>query len=53
MQIRKNYEQYFQNRYNNVAYPQKKLYLCTVKKIIPYISVVTAMLIWAGAGIAV
>ena len=29
------------------------MYLCTVKKIIPYISVVTAMLIWAGAGIAV
>lgn len=29
------------------------LYLCTVKKIIPYISVVMAMLIWAGSGIAV
>ena len=29
------------------------MYLCTVKKLIPYISIITAMLIWAGAGIAV
>lgn len=29
------------------------MYLCRVKKIIPYISVITAMLIWAGSGIAV
>ena len=32
---------------------KKKQYFCRMKKIIPYLSVVTAMLIWAGAGIAV
>ena len=32
---------------------KKKHYFCNMKKIIPYLSVVTAMLIWAGAGIAV
>lgn len=34
-------------------YVKKKHYFCDMKKIIPYLSVVTAMLIWAGAGIAV
>ena len=34
-------------------YVKKKHYFCNMKKIIPYLSVVTAMLIWAGAGIAV
>ena len=34
-------------------YVKKKQYFCNMKKIIPYLSVVTAMLIWAGAGIAV
>ena len=35
------------------VYMEKKHYFCNMKKIIPYLSVVTAMLIWAGAGIAV
>jgi len=35
------------------VYVKKKHYFCDMKKIIPYLSVVTAMLIWAGAGIAV
>ena len=35
------------------VYVKKKHYFCNMKKIIPYLSVVTAMLIWAGAGIAV
>ena len=35
------------------VYVRKKQYFCNMKKIIPYLSVVTAMLIWAGAGIAV
>ena len=35
------------------VYMEKKHYFCNMKKIIPYLSVVTAMLIWAGAGLAV
>ena len=35
------------------VYMEKKHYFCNMKKIIPYLSVVAAMLIWAGAGIAV
>ena len=35
------------------VYVEKKHYFCNMKKIIPYLSVVAAMLIWAGAGIAV
>ena len=34
-------------------YVKKKHYFCNMKKIVPYLSVVAAMLIWAGAGIAV
>lgn len=35
------------------VYVRKKQYFCNMKKIIPYLSIITAMLIWAGAGIAV
>ena len=35
------------------VYVRKKQYFCGMKKIVPYLAVVTAMLIWAGAGIAV
>ena len=35
------------------VYVKKKHYFCNMKKIVPYLSVVAAMLIWAGAGIAV
>lgn len=35
------------------VYMRKKQYFCGMKKMIPYLSVVAAMLIWAGAGIAV